>query len=61
MPVHRFQRHIEEIVKEADDSKMQEIRMAVQKAVQTTLERGTFDGTIAGAVQASIKVCRISL
>jgi hypothetical protein len=53
---HRFQTHIEDIVKEASQEQMQEIRAAVQRAVEKTLQTRNFDGTIAGAVQASIKV-----
>ncbi len=52
----RFQRHIEELIENRDEEDVENIKAHVQRAVEKTLLGKKFDGTISGAVEASIKV-----
>ncbi|EIE21547.1 hypothetical protein COCSUDRAFT_56760 [Coccomyxa subellipsoidea C-169] len=51
----RFQRHVEEIIENRDEEDVEKIKAVVQKAVEKILLGKKFDGTISGAVEASIK------
>ena len=54
--IRRFQRHIEELLENRDQEDVENIKAQVQRAVEKTLLGKKFDGTISGAVEASIKV-----
>ncbi|BDA44771.1 hypothetical protein COCOBI_06-2490 [Coccomyxa sp. Obi] len=53
--VDRFQRHVEELIENRDEEDVENIKAHVQRAVEKTLLGKKFDGTISGAVEASIK------
>lgn len=55
----RFQRHVEEVIADLDDKYVEKIRLGVRRAVEKTLLGKRFDGTVSGAVEASIKVCAV--
>ena len=57
----RFQRHVEEVIENRDEEDVERIKAVVQQAVEKTLLGKKFDGTISGAVEASIKVRAILL